>query len=107
MPATQLRDYRTPAAMTAASRDFEIFRRFDALNMLKIMSLQAELVDFENRYAVACEEERRSIRQEQRMHLRNPTTFDPNRVIPILEADNFIRIKTALKEYRRPLLNHI
>jgi hypothetical protein len=49
--------YRKLAAFMGPNRELAIFRKFNSLNMLRNMSLQAELVDLEVQYHQACDED--------------------------------------------------
>jgi hypothetical protein len=49
--------YRKLAAFMGPNRELAIFRKFNSLNMLRIMSLQAELIELEHQYHQACNED--------------------------------------------------
>jgi hypothetical protein len=53
----EMKGYRSLAAFMGPNRELAIFRKFTSLNMLRTMSLQAELIDLEHQYHKACDED--------------------------------------------------
>ncbi|KAF8856779.1 hypothetical protein BDZ45DRAFT_803912 [Acephala macrosclerotiorum] len=104
MATPKLRGYRKLAALMGASRELAIFRRFDSLNMLKIMSLQAELIELEDHYKQACnEDDDRSAHHDRQWYTRSFKALLDD-TTPSRQRENFLKIRKKLTEYNEALL---
>jgi len=94
------RGYRKLATLIGSSRELATFRRFDDLNMLRIMRLQSELIDLEDQYNDACNEDDASddpLRNNYTRSFRD--LFDPQHATGNPQRQLFLEINDKLDEY--------
>lgn len=97
MPSTyKPTGYHRLAQLMGCSSDIAIFRRFSDLNMLCLMSLQAELMDLREEFCSICEDDEKEAAgfSQSFSHLRESKDSPNNFQYHKLE-----QIKSKLKEY--------
>lgn len=65
------RGYRKLAAWMSPRREAAIFRKFNDLNVLRLLSMQAELIDLESQYNDACDDDDRSSDPDRSFYTRS------------------------------------
>lgn len=88
--------YHRLAQLMGCSSDIAIFRRFSDLNMLCLMSLQAELMDLREEFCSICEDdEKQAVGFSQSFAQLRESKDSPNN----FQYHKLKEIKLKLKEY--------
>jgi hypothetical protein len=102
MPTPVPRGYHKLASLMSADGETAIFRRFSRLNMLVLMSLQAELMDLEDEFEQTClEDEQVSDGDERKKFSVDFKALKAAKAPNDLQYKNLIKIKDKLGEYSK------
>ena len=90
------RGYPRLAALMGKEKDIAIFRRFDDLNILSLLSLQAEIVQLEKEFQIECAADELGGRQPA---LQFSSNFQLSRESHSEQTRRLQAIKSLVKEY--------
>jgi hypothetical protein len=102
MPTPVPRGYHKLASLMSADGEKAIFRRFSRLNMLVLMSLQAELMDLEDEFEQTCiEDEQVPDSDERKKFSVNFKALKAAKAPNDLQWKALIKMKNKLREYSK------
>ena len=93
--------YPKLAAYMGKHNDVAIFRRFKNLNMLNLMSLQAELIDLEAQYRRACSEDDTNVNDPMAQQYSKifAALYDSDNTGNHVQLDLLKQIRKTLEQY--------